>query len=268
MQVYVHSHIPDLSLLRTVISWGSAHVGGLFNGACGTTTKARLPAPLALSVINGTVTAGGLDTAGGAYRRRWAAIGGSTIEIRVWAHRTRKHVLVADVTLVDGPGGAFVLTSLWDPLTQVRANGRMVLQIALEECVLRFTVQSTDVPGNGCAGSFSVDFDWFGPNGTSPEQWGGVTRLESDIGQRPNISVALDPLPSGGAISLSPSAPTMRFLAAVATSIDEEFPGGNGSAADVAALALDSYFAAAALVRKEGASALCGVSLLRSTSPV
>ncbi len=47
--------------LATVVSWGSLHVGGLFNGACGTTTKARFPSPVALSVLGGTVSVGGLD---------------------------------------------------------------------------------------------------------------------------------------------------------------------------------------------------------------
>lgn len=73
--------------------------------------------------MNGTVTAGGLDTAGGAYRRRWslpAIAGGSSVfEVRVWAHRTRKHVLVTDVTLVEGAGGPVALSTLWDPLAQV-----------------------------------------------------------------------------------------------------------------------------------------------------
>ena len=107
--------------------------------------------------------------------------------------------------------------------------------------------QSTAVPGNGCAGSFSVDFDWTGPEGAAPQQWAGRTRLQSDDGQRPNVSVVLDPLPAGGVLELSPSSPTARFIAAIATSIDEEFPGGSGSAADVAALAASSYAAAAAL---------------------
>jgi trehalose/maltose hydrolase-like predicted phosphorylase len=160
--------------------------------------------------------------------------------MRLWAHRTRKHVLVVDITLVSGPGGAVNFTTLWDPL-----------------------VQSTAVTGNGCAGSFSVDFDWTGPTAlpllsrlrtgstaavaAAPQQWAGVTRLASDAGQRPNVSVVLDVvLAAGGSITLSPTAPTATLLVSVATSIDEEFPGGTGSAADVAALAAQEYAAAAA----------------------
>lgn len=119
--------LPALYPCRSVASWGSAHVGGLFNGACGSTTKARLPSPVALSIVNGTVTAGGLDTAGGAYRRRWAlpaSAGGGIVESRVWAHRSRKHVLVTDLTLIEGPGSSITLTSLWDPLVQVQSHTR------------------------------------------------------------------------------------------------------------------------------------------------
>lgn len=112
------------------------------------------------------------------------------------------------------------------------------------------SAQSTNVPGNGCAGSFTVDFDWTGPTGNAtapPQQWAGVTRLTSDAGQRPNISVALDPLPPGGLVLLTPAAPSVRFIAAIASSIDDEFPVGTGSAAEVAALAASEYAAAAAL---------------------
>ena len=212
--------------LATVVSWGSLHVGGLFNGACGSTTKARLPSPVALSLGGGggaAVIAGGLDTAAGAYTRRWALADGSTlVDVRTWAHRVRKHVLVVDVTLVGGGATSVTLnlTSLWDP-----------------------AVQATAVPGNGCAGSFSRDFAFGAPAGVAPTVVSGATLLASDLGERPNVTVALDVLPS--TLALSAAAPRARFLVAVAASID--FAGGVAPASDVAALAAAEYAGAAAL---------------------
>jgi len=107
--------------LATVPGWGSMHVGGLFNGACGSTHKARLPSPVALALAGAnasapaTVVAAALDLAAAAHTRRWSLDGGTAlVDVRVWASRTRKHVLVADLSLAPGsPGPAtFNITSL------------------------------------------------------------------------------------------------------------------------------------------------------------
>ena len=216
-------YLPEVGngYLATVPSWGSMHVGGLFNGACGTTSKARFPSPVALSVVGGTVTAGGLDTFAGAYSRRWLLIDGAEFDVRTWAHRTRPHVLVLDVMLAVGSRRAdFNVSTLWDP-----------------------EKQRTDVSGNGCAGSFSVDLAFRPPSGSAPTVWSGETLLPNDEGQRPNVSVALDPLPTS--ISLTADAPRMRFIVSVAASTD--FPNGVGSVGDVAKLAVSEYTAASAL---------------------
>lgn len=206
--------------LATVPGWGSLHVGGLYNGHCGDTTKARFPSPAALSIDGGTAVAGGLDTLRGFFTRRWVLADGATeVEVRTWAHRTRKHVLVVDVSLVAGSYAAMNVTSLWDPAAP------------------------TDVPGNGCAGRFSVDLAFGAPEGSAPAVFSGATVRASDAGEVPNVTVALDIVPP--TIILSPSTPRVRFLTAVATSID--FPGGAGSVADVAALARAEYASAASL---------------------
>jgi hypothetical protein len=199
--------------LATVVSWGALHMAGLFNGACGSTQKARLPSPVALNVPGGALTGSALDMANGAFLRRWALPGGSVVEQRMWAHRTRKRMVVADFALVAGPGEAFALSSGWD----------------------------SDV-GNGCAGGFSNDIVWAAPSGAHPQVWVGNTTRASDAGFRPWVAIALDAVP--GTLTLSPAAPTARFLSAFAASLD--FEGGEGGAADVAALAASEYAAAAA----------------------
>ena len=200
--------------LATVVSWGALHMAGLFNGACGSTQKARLPSPVALSLPGGVLTGSALDMARGAFLRRWAMPGGSAVEQRIWAHRTRKRVLVTDFKLLSGPGGEFPLASAWDSSI-----------------------------GNGCAGSFSNDIVWGVPSGgAAPQIWLGNTTRLSDAGQRPNVSIALDALPA--AITLTPTAPTLRLLSAFAASLD--FPGGEAPAPAVAALAAAEYASASA----------------------
>lgn len=199
--------------LATVVSWGALHMAGLFNGACGSTQKARLPSPVALSLPGATLTGSALDVAHGAFLRRWALPGGSVVEQRVWAHRVRKRVVVADFSLVAGPGGAFAVASGWD----------------------------SDV-GSGCAGGFSDDIAWAAPVGAAPQMWAGNTTRASDASFHPAVAIALDIVP--GALTLSPAAPAARFVSAFAASLD--FAGGEGAAADVAALAAAEYAAASA----------------------
>jgi len=201
--------------LATVVSWGSLHMAGLFNGACGSTQKARLPSPVSLSLLSsGEITASALDMAHGVYLRRWLFPGGSTIEQRIWAHRTRKRVMVTDFSLLSGPGGDFDVSWDWE-----------------------------SSEGNGCAGSFSNDIFWGIPVGLSPQVWKGNTTRVSDAGQRPNVSMALDLVPS--LLSLSPQTPVVRLVSAFAASID--FLGGVASSEDVAALAASEYSDASAL---------------------
>ena len=217
-------YMPEIGngYLASVVGWASLHIGGLFNGACGSTHKATLSSPVAYRVAGGAALVGSaLDTEAGVFLRRWALPGGALVEARVWAHRARKHVVVADFTLLQG-GSAVVV-----PLTGL------------------FNPRSVAGPGDGCSSGFSNDFTWIGPSGggaAAPQLWSGVTTLASDDGQRPNVSIALDAPPPN--VTLSPALPTVRLVAAFAASID--FAGGAGSAADVAALASAEYAAAAA----------------------
>jgi trehalose/maltose hydrolase-like predicted phosphorylase len=210
--------------IATAASWASLHIGGLFNGACGSTHKATLSSPVAYSVTGGaTLVGSALDMESGAFLRRWALPGGAAIEARIWAHRARKRVVVADFTLLpngsSAPGPVVVpLANLFDPRNVAGA-------------------------GNGCSSGFTSDFEWSGPaGGAAPQTWAGVTTLASDAGQRPNVSIALDAPPPN--VSLSAAQPTARLIAAFASSID--FAGGAGSAADVAALAAADYASASA----------------------
>ena len=225
-------YLPEVGngYLATVPSWGSLHLAGLYNGHCGDTTKARLPSPVALSLLNATVTAGALSMAQGVYSRLWA-VGGRLVEYRVWAHRARRHVLVAELELLtEAAGGsgsgqlAVSLSTLWDP-----------------------AVQATGVTGNGCAGGFSRDFAWAlppTPLGAAASLYSGTTLLPSDAGLHFNVSLAMDEAPTTAPLALTPGQP-WRQLVAIASSLD--FPGDSGSSAQVAALAAAEYASAAAL---------------------
>ena len=214
--------------LATVATWGALYVAGLYNGACGSTRKARLPSPVALSFasggVAGAVTAGGLDMSRGVYVRRWA-VGGGQIEVRVWAHRQRRHVIVTDVRLLVGPPGgdplAVNITTLFDPASQ-----------------------ATDGPGAGCAGDFTKDFSFSAPVGAAPTVYRAVTTVASDDGEYFNVSIATDALPAMP-VQLTAETPTFRVLTTVATSLD--FPAGVGTSDAVAALASAEYAAAVAL---------------------
>jgi trehalose/maltose hydrolase-like predicted phosphorylase len=219
-------YLPEVGngYLATVPGWGSMHIGGLFNGACGTTTKARFPSSVSISILNAVVIGGGLDTVAAVYSRRWLLSSDNVtqIEVRTWAHRTRKHVLITDITLVAGGSDNVLLnlTTLWDPESQ-----------------------SNNVPGNDCAGGFSVDFVFLPPVGNAPTVVSGATLLASDEGLYPNVTVALDATPP--VLSLSTNAPRVRFITAIAASID--FDGGVAPAANVAGLASQEYAAATQL---------------------
>merc|ERR1719273_421808 len=142
-------YMPEVGngFLATVVGWNALYVGGLFNGHCGGVHKARLPSPVAvrLTGVENVVIASGLDLLNGVWKRRWRVPLSSdfvVIEQRIYAHRSRKNVLVMELQQID-PLNASIeikLSSEWNPLNDT-ASG----------------------PGNSCAGRFTVDFKFSSP---------------------------------------------------------------------------------------------------------
>eukprot|EP00051_Salpingoeca_urceolata_P020106 m.299134 g.299134 ORF g.299134 m.299134 type:complete len:912 (+) comp19543_c1_seq5:107-2842(+) len=228
--------------LATVVGFGAMYVGGLYNGHCGGVHKARLPSTVAVAVANANATVLGalLDMRRGIFARRWVLADGTILEQRIFAHRMLKHMLVHEIELLEAGslsnGGSVVvnLTSLWDP-----------------------EVQSTSLPGNGCAGSFTKDFVFAAPGKTanltpssSPSgiydgtttTWVANTTTPGDHGEIFIVAVVTDQVSQW---TLTDSAPLLRQLTSVATSLDVE--GGSASPAAVAQLAEAAHKAAAAL---------------------
>ena len=106
--------------VASVVGFASTHVAGLYNGACGNVHKARLPSPIAgisaTNSVNGHAAAvqAALDTVGGVYKRRYTLAEATVVEQRIYAHRTRPHVLVTEFELLTGTIAELSLVSLYD----------------------------------------------------------------------------------------------------------------------------------------------------------
>eukprot|EP00039_Didymoeca_costata_P003338 m.66968 g.66968 ORF g.66968 m.66968 type:complete len:964 (+) comp11849_c0_seq1:166-3057(+) len=98
-------YMPEIGngYVASVIGFASTHVAGLYNGACGSVHKARLPSPIAgvsLENVDATKTQAVLDTKNGVYIRRYHTTSGSIVEQRLYAHRTRMHILVTEFSII------------------------------------------------------------------------------------------------------------------------------------------------------------------------
>lgn len=233
-------YMPEVGngFLATVIGWNALYVGGLFNGHCGGVHKARLPSPVAvrLTGVENIVIASGLDLLNGVWKRRWQVTLSqqlyAVIEQRIYAHRSRKNVLVMELQQIT-PSNASIeikLSSEWNPLNDT-ATG----------------------PGNSCAGRFTVDFKFSSPIMNSKPRKNNFTQINhskfskyaaynahtltpGDQGEHFNVSVVTDPVPS---ILHMHSNMVYSFITVVASSLD--FPNHNGSALEVASFAQKLY---------------------------
>ena len=101
-----YCYMPEVGngYLASVVGFASMHIGGIFNGACGGTHKARLPSPIAGLTVRHpkpNFVQGALDTMSGLYQRRYNYVdAGFVIEQTIYAHRTRRHVIVSEFELI------------------------------------------------------------------------------------------------------------------------------------------------------------------------
>ena len=238
--------------IGSTVSWGSMHIAGLVNGHCGDPDKVRLPSAVAVTVASSgpaaatpvTVVGGALDTDAGVYRRRLAArsdLGAAplAIEQRVYAHRARRNVMVVELELLGAaplqPGDALTLNL--ETLFAPAPGGRVP--------------PSGHVPGDGCAGGLTEDLLFSPANATVGRAllFDAVTTRPGDLGELFNVTMAVEFYNATASAAFSSGgARVITFLAAVATSLDSRAAGGDGSAADVHAIAAAAYTSAAAAV--------------------
>eukprot|EP00947_MAST-08B_sp_MAST-8B-sp1_P005903 g5903.t1 len=269
--------------VASIVGFSSTHVAGLFSGGCGTTHKARLPSPIAgISVTN----AGGgqaaakeaaLDTLRGVFKRRYHfPTTGAVVEQRIVAHRTRRHVLMTELELIEPPrhrqkqGNGNDDADRDDDIHHHHhhheshsddggggGGSSVVVELAT---LLSFSGSpEAGLPGNGCAGTFvTTDITWeaidHSDNRTVNRtvRAGGRVSSANDDGTRPAVAMVVDAVPPSVTLSLSsPGQATVRFVAVVTSDLE----GGP------AAASLDALMAAATAEHK-AVSAIGGTKLL------
>ena len=281
-------YLPEVGngMLATVPGTNALFVSGLFNGHCGNVHKARLPSPLAVGIVPGpgllyssaSVAAGMLNLTSAVYTRRWvlapqnfsasAAGGGDTgyvVEQRIYAHRSRRNLLVAEYRVVNAGGGDSGgsddkrVGGRRSPSPSPSGSGTISLQLS---SLFNPPHDEAAGPGNGCAGSFHVDMSFNNgtavpsaavpPPGAAPPLvkaplgvtlYNGRTLSPGDAGQFFNVSIVADN--ANGTVRLATDGTVVRFLSTVVSSLDQ--PGNTGTADGLAALAQRLHAAASAV---------------------
>jgi hypothetical protein len=181
--------------VATVVGSDDMFAAGVFNGpavSASPSHRAAIPAPLNLT-IDGPAVGAGLHLRNGAYLRRYA-IGSAVVELRFYAHRSRRSLMVVDV----------VTTSV------------QPVQVS--------------VAGFGGDDPTSDDFHWTARNVTGPNAtaivWTGETReAETADSGTTKVSVVLPQAPAGP-VTVSSGKPA-AFVAAVRTSRESKDPDGD-----------------------------------------
>mmetsp|Transcript_8830 Transcript_8830/g.16879 ORF Transcript_8830/g.16879 Transcript_8830/m.16879 type:complete len:749 (+) Transcript_8830:64-2310(+) len=182
-------HLPEVGngFIATVINAQFVHVAGVFNGAAvgkGISHRAAIPAPLRLQVA-ARVDSGALDLRHAAYLRRYS--GGA--QLRFYAHRKRKSLLVAELT----------------------GSHQSILH------------------GFGGSEPRSKDFRWTSKRlnvaGKTVILWSGETLTpELPSGKTVKVSVALPDGPDSGIVAQRGSCCRVVYVAAVRTSLEVDDP--------------------------------------------
>lgn len=260
-------YMPELGngLLATVVGTNALFIAGLFNGRCGTVHKARLPSPLSARVVdaNATLVASLLNLTSATFVRRWqlspagggavgpAAAGDDVgtiagagagvgppsviVEQRLFVHRKRRNLLVAEYRLVGGGGAA-----------SRRAKATTAVQLA---AMFNPAHDVAEGPGDGCAGSFDIDLAFAAglpvdsPAPHKASLYSGRMLSASDAGQFFNVTIVADNV--NGTVQLPAGGAPVRFLATVVSSLDQ--PDNRGSAQSLEALAQSLHVSASAV---------------------
>eukprot|EP00927_Polykrikos_kofoidii_P025717 TRINITY_DN23056_c0_g1_i2.p1 TRINITY_DN23056_c0_g1~~TRINITY_DN23056_c0_g1_i2.p1 ORF type:complete len:881 (+),score=121.14 TRINITY_DN23056_c0_g1_i2:76-2718(+) len=199
--------------VATVAGSEDVYTAGVFNGCLGNchtnpSRRARIPAPLKL-VVKASVTGAALDVRNGAYLRRYA-VGGDAVQLRFYAHRVRRSLLVAEVSANVANGGDVTFF----------------------------------VEGAGGSSPKSNDFDFsvseLKMGGQRLTVWNGVVKeveTQSTVRTRVAVVFASD---GWGEMSLS-SGSSRAFLAATRTSLESDDPEAEAVKDYMAAAALNAH---------------------------
>jgi trehalose/maltose hydrolase-like predicted phosphorylase len=168
------------------------YLSGIFNGETTSPAhRARLPAPLAVTVDSAIGTYGALlDMEYGTYARRGALDeAGSAYELRWYAHRSQPHLYVMELDVTLGEGVASVTL-------QLSTNaGAASEDIAFESVI------ETDHLVMSC---------------------GNTTIAETSTSSTQAVCMAYTPVPSRLTVDRSQSGETMTFIMALASSLDRK----------------------------------------------
>jgi hypothetical protein len=186
--------------VATVVGSDTLFAAGVFNGkaqAKDPSHRAAIPAPLALQV-DGQVTGAALDLRGGFYLRRYSLNARASAQIRFYAHRVRRSLLVAELSVMS--------TDRW--LVPVKLSG-------------------------GPTTPSSKDFTWKSTQrtigGRDVVLWSGETiETESTTGNRTRVAVVI-PNDLTGTITLD-NGTSIAYVCAVRTSLESEDPEGDALA--------------------------------------
>lgn len=195
-------YMPEVGngFLGSVMGWDAVYIAGLYNGACGTTHRARMPSSLLVSVQGAVSEGSALDVLHAVFLRWWR-VGDSLIEQKTYAHRTRRNLLVVEFSLREGPDvHNITLLSPYSPLNQTNSSA-----------------------GAGCAGDFTLDFTFEVRNVSEILSIAnGKSTLLGDLQENFYVSIATSPV-NGSKISLSSTASSSSgatFLTVLTSSVE------------------------------------------------
>ncbi|CAF1214772.1 unnamed protein product [Adineta ricciae] len=173
---------------------------GLFTGKCGNIGKARVPSPIGGSIMSGELIASGLHMDKAVFVRRYQ-MNDATVEHQVFISRNLKGVMVLEFSLLSPTSTAvsFIFSSTFDPLNQ------------------------THNPETACTGGGGIEVDikfTFNSNlsTSSMSVYEGVLLSQDDYDRYVYVTVCTQQ--PDETLTLSSSAPVLRYISTLASSID------------------------------------------------
>eukprot|EP01063_Lacrimia_lanifica_P033175 TRINITY_DN5834_c0_g3_i1.p1 TRINITY_DN5834_c0_g3~~TRINITY_DN5834_c0_g3_i1.p1 ORF type:complete len:863 (+),score=241.18 TRINITY_DN5834_c0_g3_i1:39-2591(+) len=155
--------------LGTTVGWDAMYVQGLFNGACGTIRKARLPSFLLITIPSAEAVASKLDLQAATHTTKWALPGGAVVYQTLLANRAHRHCYQMEFWST-----ADVVVPLHQDLDFNASGAR---------------------PGNGCSGGFTDDFEFTLRGQAGRTVVMGRTKIPFDDGRRFNVTLVQSAIP-------------------------------------------------------------------------